>query len=301
MDNIRSFQDLVAHLSGLGSKKRVAVVWAADDSTQHACLRALESGIIEATFVGCREAIESNAEFDAVRAFVSIVDAADPDDAAAKTVALVREGKADILMKGLINTDNLLRAVLNKETGILPKGNVLTHVTTAQIPGYDHLLLFTDAAVIPHPNREQRIEQVKYVVKMLRSMGVAQPKISLIHCTEKVNEKHFPYTVEYVELIEMAKNGEFGDCIIDGPLDLKTSCCFESLQKKGINSPLKGEADAVIFPDIVAGNVFYKTITLFAGAETAGLLQGAAAPVVIASRGDSTTSKFYSLAVAAIL
>ncbi len=297
---IKNFADMVQHLSEQTTRKRVAVVWAGDDHTPEACAMALEQGIVDIIFVGCQDKLEQNAKLTPFKANISYVDAADPDDAAARAVALVREGKADILMKGLINTDNLLRAVLNKETGILPKGRVLTHITTAEIPGYPRLLLFTDPAVIPYPNQEQRVEQVRYMTNMLHAIGVEEPKISLVHCTEKVNEKHFPFTVGYRELVEMAKNGEFGSCIIDGPLDVKTSCDLESMQAKGIESPIAGAADALVFPDIEAGNVFYKAITLFANASTAGILQGPLAPVVIASRADSSQSKFYSLATAAI-
>ena len=283
------------------TRKRVAVVWAADESTQYAIVRSLDDGFIDAIMVGCREQLEQLEGFKRHAAHITYVDTDDRDEAAKLAVALVREGKANILMKGLINTDNLLKAVLNKETGILPKGNVLTHVTTAYIPGYERLLMFTDAAVIPCPTREQRIEQVKYVAALSRSMGVEEPKIALIHCSEKVNEKHFPFTLEYRELAEMAAKGEFGSCIVDGPLDIKTACNLHSMETKGIQSPIHGEADAVIFPDIQAGNVFYKTLTLWAKAETAGILQGPTAPVVTPSRSDSGECKFFSLAVAAMV
>ncbi len=300
METIRNFDQLVSHLSQLGQRKKVAVVCASDDSTQYAVARALKEGFIEAIFVGCKEEIEHKPEFQEMSAYVSYVDAADRDEAAQKAVALVREGKADVLMKGLINTDNLLHAVLNKEHGILPKGQVLTHITAACIPGYPKMLFFTDAAVIPYPTQEQRVEQVKYVAELCRSFGIAEPKISLIHCSEKVGGKFFPFTEGYIDIINSGKRGDFGPCVIDGPLDLKTSCCKESLVKKGIDSPLEGEADALVFPDIEAGNVFYKTITLFCGAETAGVLAGTMAPVVLPSRSDSKICKFCSLALAAI-
>ena len=300
MTIIKNFDQLEAHLAQVEQRKRVAVVWAADESTQYAVARALKVGFIDAIMVGCREQLEQLDSLKPYADHITYIDTDDRDEAAHLAVNLVKEGKADILMKGLINTDNLLRAVLNKETGILPKGNVLTHVTTAQIPGYDRLLMFTDAAVIPCPTREQRIEQVRYVASLCRSMGVAEPKIALIHCSEKVNEKHFPFTLEYRELAQMAADGTFGPCIVDGPLDIKTACNLHSMETKGIKSPIHGEADAVVFPDIQAGNVFYKTLTLWAGAETAGILQGPSAPVVTPSRSDSGECKFFSLAVAAM-
>ncbi len=301
MKTIKSFQDIISHLQSVEEKKTVAVVWAEDDVTRSAVLKGLEAGIITVTFVGCRQEIEADERFAQYKSQFSIIDAADRDDAAAKAVTEVREDRANVLMKGLLNTDNLLRAVLNKETGILPKGNVLTHVTVAEIPELQRLLLFTDAAVLPNPTVEQRIEQVKYVTKIAHALHIEEPKISLIHCSEKVDERHFPCTADYVQIKEKAAQGEFGKCVVDGPLDLKTSLCYESMHHKGINSPINGEADALLFPEIESGNVFYKTITLLCKAQTAGLLQGAKVPVVLPSRGDTIESKFYSLAVASTI
>ena len=300
MNAITNFEQLTAHLTERGTRKRVAVVCASDSSTQNAVAHALREGFADAIFVGSREAVEANADIQYHTGHISYIDADTPDEAAQKAVALVREGKADILMKGLINTDNLLHAVLNKETGILPRGQVLTHITASAIPGYPKLLFFTDAAVIPYPTHEQRVEQVRYIVKLCHDFGIAEPKVSLIHCSEKVGGKFFPFTERYSEIIQQGNAGDFGPCIIDGPLDLKTSCCKESLVKKGITSPLEGESDAIIFPDIQAGNVFYKAITLFCHAETAGILAGTMAPVVLPSRGDSEQCKYCSLALAAI-
>lgn len=298
MENIASFNQLVKHLNDNSMRKKVAVVWAADASTQHAITMALADGFVEVVFVGCVQQLTQVEDLRPYQENITYVDASTPDEAAAIAVNLVREGKADVLMKGLINTDNLLRAVLNKETGILPSGNVLTHVTVADIPAYERLLLFSDAAVIPYPTHEQRIKQVEYISEMCHKLGTQEPRIALIHCSEKVNEKHFPHTAGYKEIATMAQAGTFGKCIVDGPLDVKTSCCRESMVTKGITSPVDGKANALIFPDIEAGNTFYKTITLWANAQTAGLLQGTAAPVVVSSRSDSTLSKYYSLAVA---
>lgn len=301
MKTIKSFQDIISHLQSVEEKKAVAVVWAEDDVTRSAVLKGLEAGIITVTFVGCRKEIEADERFAQYKSQFTIIDATDRDDAAAKAVTEVREDRANVLMKGLLNTDNLLRAVLNKETGILPKGNVLTHVTVAEIPELQRLLLFTDAAVLPCPTVEQRIEQVKYVTKIAHALHMEEPKISLIHCSEKVDERHFPCTADYVQIKEKAAQGEFGKCVVDGPLDLKCSLCYESMHHKGIESPINGEADALLFPEIESGNVFYKTITLLCKAQTAGLLQGAKVPVVLPSRGDTIESKFYSLAVASTI
>lgn len=279
MSTIRNFDELLAFLKERGERKRVVVISPRDESTKAAVAKAVEAG-----FATCIP-----------------VDDDDPDMAAAKGVELVRQGEADVLMKGLVNTDNLLRAVLNKQTGILPQGRVLTHLTCAQLPSYDKFIFCSDVAVIPHPTAEQREEQLKYLLTLMRSFGISTPRVGLINCTEKVNEKHFPFTVEYKQLIAKAETGAFGPCIVDGPLDLKTCFSPAALHKKGIQSPLEGQSDAIIFPDIQAGNVFYKTITCFCEAQTAAMLCGPQVPVVLPSRGDSPENKFLSLALASLV
>ena len=274
--------------------KRVAVVCPYDESTQGAVQKAMDEGFVKPILVGDPKLMGGALKE------VPRLKAADDDDAAAKAVELVRQGMADVLMKGMLNTDNLLRAVLNKETGILEKGKVLTHLTCAQLPQYDKLLFMSDVAVIPQPTKEQREQQLRYLLRLCRSMGIKEPGVSLLNCSEKVDERHFPHTVEYRELVDRAKKGDFGACIVDGPLDLKTSLSGRALKKKGLSSPLRGHADALIFPDIQAGNVFYKTITLFCNATTAAILAGPDVPVVLTSRADDIDSKFYSLALACV-
>jgi len=278
MTRISNFDELVAQLSARQSVCRMAVVCGSDASTRSAVERAAEAGFVCPTFI----------------------DDNDVDAAAAAAVAMVRAGEADVIMKGLINTDNLLRAVLNKETGILPKGQVLTHITALEMPGMDRLLFCTDVAVLPQPTPEQRRCQIDYLLGLCRSMGIDEPRIGLVNCSEKVSEKHFPHTVDYRAIAAEAAEGRFGRCIIDGPLDLKTCFSAEALKKKGLTSPLEGRADAVVFPDIQAGNVFYKTVTLFCHARTAAVLAGPSVPVVLTSRGDNPDSKFYSIALACL-
>lgn len=277
MKAIQCFDELVDHLQRTNVRRRVAVV-CPDEGTRAAVERAVQAGFVNPVWV----------------------EDEDVDAAAARAVALVRQGEADVIMKGLINTDNLLKAILNKETGILPRGQVLTHLTCAKVPQYDKLLFLTDVAVIPYPTSEQREQQLLYILALCRKMGVSEPRVALISCSEKVNPKHFPCTVEYRELVEKSQTGAFGPCIVDGPLDLKTALSAAALHKKGLHSPLEGRSDAIIFSDIQAGNVFYKTITLFCEAQTAAILQGPQVPVVLTSRADSSDNKYYSLALACV-
>lgn len=300
MQFIRNFESLFGYLSDESrARVRVAVVCPHDDHTLEAVENALNEGFADFVLVG-KAAVINNLSLLADHADrVELVEVEDPDEAARVAVGLVREGRADVLMKGLINTDNLLRAVLNKECGLLPKGNVLTHVTAAQIPGRDKLLFFSDAAVIPFPTLDQRVATVGYIADLCRSFGIETPRIALIHCSEKLSPK-FPVTADYAELKERAADGAFGNAIVDGPMDVKTAVDAHSGAIKGIKSPIDGQADALIFPDIEAGNVFYKTITCFAGSLNAGMLMGTSAPVVVSSRSDTTRSKLCSLAMACL-
>lgn len=215
MEPIRNFAQLTAHLKTLNKRKRIAVVCANDPNTEYAISRALEEGIAEFLMIGDSAILEKYPTLKKYPQYVSTLHIEDSDEAAREAVRIVREGGADILMKGIINTDNLLRAILDKEHGLLPKGKILTHLVVMQIPTYDKLLFFSDAAVIPRPTLQQRIEMIWYAIHTCRHFGIEQPRIALIHCTEKVSAK-FPHSLDYVNIVELAEAGEFGNVIIDG-------------------------------------------------------------------------------------
>lgn len=278
MDDIRRFEDMITYLRRRGDRKRVVVANPRDESTEAALGMAEGVGFIEPV----------------------IVDDDDQGRACWLAVEKIRQGQADIIMKGLVGSEKLLKAVLDKEHGILPHGRTLTQVTAAQIPTYPRLLLFTDPAVIPFPTEAQMVEQVRYLTRICHIIGNETPRVSLLHCNEHTDPRHFPVTQAYQHIKELAKQGEFGSCIVDGPLDVKTSCNAQAMHVKGIDSPIAGEADCLIMPDIEAGNIFYKTLTLFAHATMAAVLQGPLAPVALPSRGDDALSKYYGLALAAL-
>ena len=267
-----SFNDMKQRVAATGSRPRIVAVNPTDEATASALRQIEEQGMAEV---------------------LRVVDAL-PERAAEKSVALIRRGDGNVLMKGLIGTDVLLRAILNKVSGLLPEGRVLTHVAVAELPAYPKLLFFTDAAVIPYPTLRQRTEQVRYAVGICQRMGIIEPRIALIHCAEH-GGRQFPFVDDYPVIKEQARQGEFGRCIVDGPLDVKSACSLEALQAKGLTSPLQGEADVLVMPDIEAGNAFYKSMTLFAQARTAGMLCGTLCPVVVPSRGDSAEAKFNSI------
>lgn len=272
MKIIKTFNDLAMRISSTGNRLRIAAVRPSDKATQEALKRVEKNKLAE----------------------IIAIDQEDPDAAAREAVRLARTGEADMLMKGLIGTDQLLRAILNKEHGLLPEDHVLTHISVAEMPTYPKLLFFSDAAVIPYPTHEQRIEQVRYAAHLCHRLGIHEPKIALIHCSEKPSNK-FPFVDGYAEIKQMATDGAFGRCMVDGPLDVKSACSRQALKAKGITSPLHGNADILIMPDIEAGNAFYKSMTLFAEARTAGMLCGTQCPVVVPSRGDSAEAKYNSI------
>lgn len=296
MEIIHNFNQLSEYIIAEGKQKHIVVACPHDSHTIDAIKIALDKGIANFTLYGDEKKIKSIADFGSNHK-VEIINETDCDKAVAMAVAAVKAKEADILMKGSINTDNVLKAILNKEHGILPKGNFISHVTVMEVPGRDKLIFMGDVAVIPYPNLEQKRQIIKYVLKCCRDFGIEVPKLGLIHFTEKVNPK-FPNSTDYVEIITEASKGEFGSCILDGPMDLRTAFDEESAEIKGIKSPLKGDADGIIFPNIESGNVFYKTMTYFCHAEIAGLLLGAECPVVVSSRGDSVVSKYNSMAMA---
>jgi phosphate butyryltransferase len=274
METISNFGMLRERLLGKEPVQVVAVE-ANDEHSQWAIHRAEEEGWAKVI----------NIQSDSV------------EESAQRAVRMVREGKAQAIMKGIVNTDVLLRAVLNKEEGLLPKGNVITHIAAMKIPCYHKLLFVTDVAVIPYPTLEQRKAMINYAITLCKVYGIEQPKVALLHCTEKVSPK-FPITEDYVTIIEECRNGLFGNTIIDGPIDLKCAIDKEAALIKKLDSPVAGDSDVLVMPDIQAGNVFYKTITTVTDAELAVGLQGAACPISITSRSDSALTKFNSLAMA---
>jgi phosphate butyryltransferase len=272
MKTIQTFKELHQLVSTSGKHRRIVAVKPEDEATCEALRQAEEEGLA-----------------DIIRIHDDL-----PERAAEKAVALIRRGDADVLMKGLIGTDILLRAILNKVSGLLPEGRVLSHLSVAEIPTYPKLLFFTDVAVIPYPTQKQRIAQIQYATHVCHQMGIREPRVALIHCAEH-GSRQFPFVDGYQDIKRMAAAGDFGRCIVDGPIDVKSACSLQALQAKGIISPLNGESDVLIMPDIEAGNAFYKAMTLFAKARTAGILWGTQCPVVVPSRGDNAEAKFNSI------
>jgi len=301
MESISSFAELTEHLRSVNSRKRLAVANAVDSHTLDAVLRAVDMGIVEAYLIGDVASIESPHLFEkALSPFIHIIDIPEVQLATLEAVRMVKSGEADILMKGLVNTDVLLRAILDKEKGLLPPGKVLTFNAAMEIPTYHKLIFFSDPVVIPSPDLVQRTAMIKYSIEMAKKFGIPKPKIALIHATEVANPK-IRYMQDYLDIMQMWRNGEFGDVIMDGPLDIFLALDKERGAIKNVPTPVLGDADILIFPNFECANCFYKGLSLFAGAEMGGLLQGTTKPVVLTSRSESIDSKFYSIAMACVI
>ena len=296
-----TFDEIFAELRGRGTRKRMVAAWGVDGHTIAAAGKAVEAGLADVTLVGDESMIAEACREEGVdMAGFTVVHNPDELSSVAKAVNMVREGQGDFLMKGLCSTDKFLRAVLNKETGLLPPKGTLTHCTTLQIPGYHKLLFVGDVAVIPTPDIKQKQVIMEFLVKTARAVGVEKPKVAIIAATEQVLASQ-PATIDAALLSKMVDRGQIKGCIADGPLALDVAIDKESVEIKGLVSPVAGDADCLLFPNIESGNVFYKANSkLVAGVRQAGILVGAKVPCVLSSRADSIDTKLNSIAIAAM-
>lgn len=295
------FDGILAELQKRETKKRMVAAWAVDDHTVSAASLAVERGIAQVTLVGDKDLIAKVCDSEGIDITkFDIVDEPSELKAVSKAVDMVRNGEGDFLMKGLCSTDKFLRAVLNKETGLLPPKGTLTHCGVIEIPSYHKLLFVGDVAVIPAPDLKQKQFIMECLVRTAKSVGVEMPKVALIAATEQVLGSQ-PATMEAALLAKMADRGQIKGCVADGPLALDVAIDMESVQIKGLKSPVAGDADCLLFPNIESGNVFYKANSkLVPGVRQAGILVGAKVPCVLSSRADSTDTKLNSIAVAAM-
>lgn len=300
MEPVRSLDQLVEKVKTV-SKKKIAVVLGQDPYTIESIAQAVIEGIADAVLIGDKVVIESVCADKGIDSnLFKIRDNKDAVSSSKYAVEMVRNGDADVIMKGLVGTDKFLKAVLDKDNGLLPPGAVMSYVGALDIPKYNKLLFLSDPAVIPFPDLKQKTAMVKYSVTMAHKLGIENPKVSLVSCTEKVNPG-IPNTVTDAAICKMNQRGQIPGCIIDGPLDIFLSCDRDAVEVKGIPTPINGEADILIFPSLEASNVFYKGLMLFAGAELAGLIQGTTHPVIVISRSESAKSKFYCIALSCLM
>jgi phosphate butyryltransferase len=301
MEEIRSLAQLAAHVRSLGSKTRIAVAAAEDQNTLSSIARAVGEGFAQGIMLGSRQRIENVCAQESIDpGLFDIIDIPEATQATAEAVRMVREGEADVLMKGLVGTDKFLKAVLHKGKGLLPPKAVMSYVCALEIPAYNKLLFISDTAVIPYPDLDQKVAMVNYSVAMARRFGITKPKVALVSATEKVSAG-MPNTLDYTLISQMAARGQISNCIVDGPMDIFLACDPAAGTVKGMESPIAGEADILIFPSLESANSFYKGLMLFAQGELAGLIQGTSKPVVVMSRSESAASKYYCVALSCLM
>ena len=296
----KTFSDLIAKVGECGMKK-VAVAVAQDSAVLEAVKAAKERKIADAILVGDEAKIkEIAAELNIDLSDFEIINVEDVTEAALTAVKLVHEGKADMYMKGLIDTKGFLKSVLDKEVG-LRTGKPLSHVCVFDVEGIDHLLFLTDVAFIPYPTLEDKVNIIHNTLEITKACGIENPKVAPLAAVEVVNPK-MPVTVEAAELAQMNKDGKIPGCIVDGPLSLDLAIDPEAAKHKGATDrAIQGDADVLLFPDIHAGNLVYKAMVHTTNVINGNVLTGTKAPVILTSRSDSMEVKVNSLALGAII
>ncbi|MDR2971110.1 MAG: phosphate butyryltransferase [Bacteroidales bacterium] len=280
-------------------KKRLVAAFANDAHTIEAVNNAVELEIINAILIGDEYSIRlvcKQLNIDANK--FTIINEPDEVKAAANSCNLINQKEADILMKGALSTDKYMRAILNKETGLCPPNGVLTHIAVIENPAYHKLLICSDCAIIPEPDIKQKQVILKHIIKTANAIGIEDPKVAIIAATEQMSVGMNACTDAAI-LSKMAERGQITGAMIDGPLSIDVSLDLEAAKIKKMTGKVAGDADGMLFPNIESGNVFYKCCTKFNKAEIGAFIAGAKVPCVLSSRGDTSLTKLYSIAIAA--
>ncbi|WP_297630720.1 phosphate butyryltransferase [uncultured Clostridium sp.] len=295
----KNFDELLSKVKSVKLKK-VAVAVAQDEPVLEAIKSAKEKEIADAILVGDKKKIKEIAdkiEMDLTQ--YEVIHEPDTKKAALFAVQLVSSGRADMVMKGLVDTATFLRSVLNKEVG-LRTGKLMSHVAVFEVEGIDRLLYITDAAFNTYPDLKDKKQIIENSVLVAHACGLAMPKVAPVCAVEVVNQ-NMPATIDASLLSKMNERGQIKGCIIDGPLALDNALSEEAAHHKGIGGPVAGKADIIMLPNIETANVMYKCLTYTAKSRNGGLLVGTSAPVILTSRADSFETKVNSIALAALV
>jgi phosphate butyryltransferase len=294
----KNFKELIEKVQNAESKKRVVVVAAQDEHTLEAVFQAKKDNIVEPILIGDKTKIKEVLQrINECLDEDFIIDVEDDSAAAVKAVELINENKADFIMKGKIQTADLLRAVVNKEKG-LRTGNVMSHIAIHEMPSYHKLLAVTDGGMMMYPDVDEKRQIIENAVSTFLAMGYDKPKVAVLAAVENVNPK-MPETVDADKLKIMNQNGEIKNCIVEGPISYDLTMSRESAEIKGFSSSVTGDADILVVPNITAGNILGKSLIYSAGAKMAGFIIGAKVPIVLTSRGATTEEKYLSLVLSA--
>ena len=300
MGEIKKLADIVVEARAKGRKK-MAVAYGQDSHTLEAVYAAYKEGLVDPILYGDKEVIEQVcAEHGIDVSVFTIVDEKVDVKCVAQAVQAVASGEADVLMKGLVTTEKYMRGILNKEAGLFPPKATLSHVSVIEMPVYPKLLIVSDIAIIPLPDMKQKMQMIGYLAQTAKTLGVKTPKIACIAPAETLNP-NIPSAVEGALLSKMADRGQLGDVMVDGPLSLDVALFKEVAEHTKVKgAPFAGDPDCLLFPNLESGNVFFKAASHLCHGEIAAMLVGAKKPCVLTSRGDSSQSKLYSIALACL-
>lgn len=297
--HLKSLEDLILIAKGK-PKRRIVVAAAADLPVLEAVKRACDMNIVEAYLVGNLEEINNIADsIGFKRDNYTVIIENDPNLACIKAVELIKAGNAEILMKGLVPTAPLLKAVLNKEKGLRNR-DTLSHFALFQTSFYHKLIGVTDAAMNISPNLEEKVSIIENAVEVMNKLGIECPKVAVLAPLETVNDK-ISSSVDAASLTRMNKENHLKNCNVFGPLALDNAVSKEAAKHKGIISDVAGDADILLTPDLNSGNILYKSLTFLSDGIAAAIVTGSTAPIVLTSRADSELNKLYSIALAAAL
>lgn len=297
---IGDLNDILAAARRLCRPPVVAVASAADPEVLSGIADAVRLGVCKPILIGEAESIRRLADDGSLS--LSGIEVLHADDGAAaceRAVRCCREGRADMLMKGMVATATILKAVLNRETG-LHAGRLLSHAALFRSPRFDRLMILTDAGVNIAPDVARKRDIILNSADMARQLGLVRPRVALLAAIETI-KSDMPATTDAAILAQMGAAGQLGDCEVDGPFALDLAVSEASAASKRVARPVAGHADILVAPDIEAGNVLYKSLVYFAGLEMANLVLGARVPMIVTSRADSATTRLYSIALAALL
>jgi phosphate butyryltransferase len=284
-----------------GRKKRLVVAGGNAPTVIESIARAVKYNIVEATLVGDQQQIEKLAEERSIdHSLFKVIHESDPKVTSTRAVELIRRGEAEFLMKGMINTADYMRAILNKKKGLLGEDSLLTHVTVIEVPTYHKLLIVSDVAILVKPSLGQKIAMLEFCVKIARAFNIESPKAGIISCVEKPSYK-IDSTIDGRIMKKLAGRAQIKDVVVDGPLAMDLAISKRCAEEKNFISPVAGDCDILIFPNICSANVFFKTLTILAGARIAAIVVGAQVPCVLTSRADTEESKFVSISLGALL
>ncbi len=290
------YQQVIEKTKGL-TPLLTAVVHPVDKNALQGAIEAAKDGLIIPLLIGPEAKIWAVAEEEGIDlSAYSVIPTEHSHAAAEKAVELVREGKAEAIMKGKIHTDELMHPVVKKESG-LRTGRRMSHVFMVDSPNYHKPFFMTDAAINIFPSLMDKKDIVQNAIDLFSALGLGTPKVAIVSAVETVNEK-IPSTLDATALCKMAERGQITGGILDGPLALDNAFSYESAQEKGIHSPVAGDADIIIVPDVESGNMLYKQLCFLSGAEAAGIVLGAKVPIILTSRASKTMTRKASSALA---